>query len=92
MEKKLRFRYDRLADILYIDSRKPYKSQESQELDDDVIVRFNPKTGNIENIEVLFFSTRFFRSDFFELPIELVFHLNKKTNLSQLGKSLKKTG
>jgi hypothetical protein len=34
-----------------------------------VIARLNPQTGDIENIEVLFFSTRLLRSDLFELPV-----------------------
>jgi hypothetical protein len=34
-----------------------------------VVARMNPKTGAVESLEVLFFSTRLLRSDFFELPI-----------------------
>lgn len=69
MEAKLTFRYDRAGDILYIDKRPPYPDQESEELGDEVIARLNPKTGEIENLEVLFFSTRLLRSDLFELPV-----------------------
>ena len=32
-EEKLSFKYDREADILYIDKRPPYSEQESEELD-----------------------------------------------------------
>jgi len=71
MEKRLTFKYDRLADILYIDKTPPYPEQETEELGDDVIVRLNPTTGEIENLEVLFFSTRLLRQDLFELPIEV---------------------
>jgi len=69
MEAKLRFRYDREADILHIDKCNVYPEQESEELGDDVIARLNPATGEVENLEVLFFSTRLLRSDLFELPI-----------------------
>jgi len=69
MEAKLSFRYDREADILHIDKRAPYVDQESEELGDDVIARLNPNNGEIENLEVLFFSTRLLRHDLFELPI-----------------------
>lgn len=69
MDAKLRFEYDREADILYINKRPPYAEQESEELGDDVIARFNPVTGEIENLEVLFFSTRLLRSTLLELPI-----------------------
>jgi uncharacterized protein YuzE len=69
MGEKLTFTYDREADILYISSRPPHPQQESEELGDDVIARINPGTGEIESLEVLFFSTRLLRSDLLELPV-----------------------
>ncbi len=75
MEAKLKFSYDREADILRIDKIQPYKEQETEELGDDVIARMNPKTGDIENLEVLFFSTRLLRGNLFELPILANFKL-----------------
>ena len=69
MEAKLTFQYDREGDILYINKRPPYPEQESAELSDEVVARLNPKTKEIENLEVLFFSTRLLRSNMFELPI-----------------------
>ena len=69
MGPKLSFKYDREADILHIDKCPPYPEQESEELGDEVIARLNPKTGAVENLEVLFFSTRLLRGDLFELPI-----------------------
>ena len=69
METKLSLRYDREADILYIDRLPPYAEQESEEVGDEVVARLNPVTGEVENLEVLFFSTRLFRADVFELPI-----------------------
>ena len=69
MATNLSFRYDREGDILYMDKCPPYPEQESEELGDDVIARVNPRSGEIENLEVLFFSTRLLRSDLFELPV-----------------------
>ena len=69
METKLSFRYDREADILHIDKCLPYADQESEELGDEVIARINPSTHEVENLEVLFFSTRLLRNDLFELPV-----------------------
>ena len=60
MAAMLRFKYDREADILHIDKCPPYAEQES---------RLNPKTGEVENLEVLFFTTRLLRADLFELPV-----------------------
>ena len=54
MAAKLTFKYDREADILHIDKCTPYAEQESEELGDKVIARLNP-TGEVENVEVLFF-------------------------------------
>jgi len=78
MEAKLMFQYDREGDILYINKRPPYPEQESEELTDEVIARLNPKTKEIENVEVLFFSTRLLRSNMFELPITADLHLAGK--------------
>lgn len=69
METKLTFRYDREADILHIDKCPPYATQESEELGDEVIARINPDTDEVENLEVLFFSTRLLRNELFDLPV-----------------------
>ena len=69
MGAELSFKYDRDADILHIDKRSPYPEREAEELGDEVIARLNPNTGEVENLEVLFFSTRLLRSELFELPI-----------------------
>jgi hypothetical protein len=67
MGAKLSFKYDQ-----------PYAAQESEELGDEVIARLNPETGEIENMEVLFFSTRLLRGDLFEIPVEAELHLAKQ--------------
>jgi uncharacterized protein YuzE len=69
MGAKLTFKYDREADILHIDKCAPYPEQESEELGDEVIARLNPQSGEVENLEVLFFSTRLLRSELLELPV-----------------------
>ena len=79
MESKLTFQYDREADILYISKRAPYAEQESEELGDEIIARLNPDSGEVENLEVLFFSTRLLRSNLFEVPIAAEMHLTAKS-------------
>jgi uncharacterized protein YuzE len=69
MADKLTFQYDRVGDILYISKCSPYPEQASEELGDDVIARLSPTTGEIESLEVLFFSMRLLRKDLFELPV-----------------------
>jgi uncharacterized protein YuzE len=58
MDKRLTFRYDKVGDILYIDICPPYAAQESEEIGDEVIARLNPESGEVENLEILFFSKR----------------------------------
>ena len=77
MGTKLSFQYDRTSDILYINTRSPYPEQESEELDNEIIARFNPETDEIENLEILFFSTRLLRKDIFELPISVNMKLDE---------------
>ena len=69
MDAKLIFEYDRQGDILYISTRAPYAEQESEELGDGVVARLNPATGGIENLEILFFSSRVEGERSFELPV-----------------------
>jgi hypothetical protein len=75
MDAKLKIFYDREADILHIDRLRPCAQQESGELEDGVVARMNPETNEIENLEVLFFSTRLLRSNEFELPVLANFRL-----------------
>jgi uncharacterized protein YuzE len=78
MEARLTLKYDREGDILYINKRPPYPEQETEELGEDIIARLNPVTGEVENLEVLFFSTRLLRGDLLELPVMADLHLPAK--------------
>ncbi len=67
---QLTFMYDRQGDILYVNFVPPYAGQESDEIGDGIIARMNPGTGAVENLEILFFSTRFERlGDLLHLPV-----------------------
>ena len=79
METNLTFQYDRDADILCVDTCPPYPEQENEELADEIIARFNPDTGDIENLEVLFFSTRLLREELFHIPISARLQLNRES-------------
>jgi uncharacterized protein YuzE len=74
MGARLRLRYDRAGDILYIDTRPVYAAQDSEELEQDIIARLNPTTGEIENLEVLCFSARLQRDELLELPVSADLH------------------
>jgi hypothetical protein len=70
MEKKLTIRYDEIGDILYIDKVAPYAEQDSEMLEDEVVARTNPKTGEIETLEILFFTKRLSDNKVLELAID----------------------
>jgi uncharacterized protein YuzE len=55
----LAIEYDADGDILHLFAVEPYPEQESDEIGEGVIARMNPATGQVEGIEVLFFSSRF---------------------------------
>jgi hypothetical protein len=69
MATKLTFRYDKIGDILYLDKCLPYKEQDSEMLEDEIVVRLNPKTDEVENIEILFFTKRLEKGETIELPL-----------------------
>jgi hypothetical protein len=56
METPLSFEYDERGDILYINKVPPYPEQETEQLAYNVAARRNPRTGAVENLEVLFFT------------------------------------
>jgi uncharacterized protein YuzE len=82
METTLNFEYDREADILYINTVAPYAEQDSEELGDEIVARLNPTTGEVESLEILFFSTRLLRKSLFELPVVAHLHLAPSQTLA----------
>ena len=77
MEAQLTFEYDREGDILYIGKTAPYPEQESEEVEYGVVARLNPQSGDIENLEILFFSARLLSGEIMRLPVLADFHLAK---------------
>jgi hypothetical protein len=75
MEPKLTFTYDKVGDILSIDRCEPYAGQASEMLDDEIVVRLNPKTAAVENLEILAFSKRLEKGKPIELPLTGELHL-----------------
>ncbi len=67
--------YDAEGDILYLGKSRPYAEQDSEELEYGVIARLNPKSREVENLEILFFSTRMKGGQAVNVPILADFHL-----------------
>ena len=55
MGETLTIEYDKIGDFLFIDVCPPYAEQDSNEIGECLVARFNLETGEIETIEVLFF-------------------------------------
>jgi len=66
----MRFEYDKIGDILYIETVEPYAEQESDELDDEIVARYNPKTGALESLEILWFMHRVDQGAIIEVPVD----------------------
>ena len=77
MEARLIVEYDRTGGILYLGTVSPYPEQESEELDYGVVARLNPQSGDIENVEILFFSSRVASGEALRLPSWLRFAYQK---------------
>lgn len=78
MEAHLTVEYDREGDILYLSRIAPYPEQESEELDYGVVARLNPKSGEVENLEVLFFLARVSSGKPLDLPVRAEFRLPQR--------------
>lgn len=63
METSLSFEYDEVGDILYINKVRPYPDQETEQLAYNVLARRNPRTGVVENLEILFFTRWLLKGD-----------------------------
>lgn len=73
MEKKLKFFFDKKGDVLDIAIGKPKKAI-SRELDNDIVVRIDPKTKEIVGFTILNFEKRFeHRAKEETLPITATF-------------------
>jgi hypothetical protein len=69
--------YDAVGDILYLGKTRPYAEQESEEIDYGVVARLNPSTGEVENLEILFFTARAKNGERLSIPVLADFHLSQ---------------
>ena len=70
MDKKLTIEYDKPSDSLYIYAVPAYAEQDSTEIGDYTVARFNPETHELESLQLLFFSKRLDRDKVLELPVD----------------------
>jgi hypothetical protein len=66
----LAIEYDKPSDSLYMYSVEPYAEQESTEIGDYTVARFNPETHELESLQLLYFSKRLEQGKVLELPVD----------------------
>ncbi len=59
IENELMMGYDREADVLYLSFGEPQKGMTYVEIDNNLIVRLFPQTGQVMGLTILDFSQRF---------------------------------
>ncbi len=69
MDRKLSFDYSTTADVLCIKKCHTYRGQETADIADLIIARFNPDADEIEYLEIIFVSKRMVSRDPFQLNI-----------------------
>ena len=69
MGQRLKITYDQIGDFLFLDVCRPYPEQDSNEIDSAIVARFNPKTGEIETLEILFFESRLKLDNEIRIPV-----------------------
>lgn len=70
----INYLYDKGADIFYITKGKPRNNDISNEVDDGVIARFDPKTKEVKGLTILSFSKRTKKnSQTLNLPFKIAF-------------------
>ena len=70
--------YGLYGDILYLGTMTLCPEQEAKEFDYGVVVRLNPQSGEIENLDILCFSARVPSGGTLQLPILAKFHLSER--------------
>ena len=72
MGETLTIEYDRQGDFLFIDLCRPYAEQDSNEIGESLLARFNLETREIETVEVLFFFSWLEKEDEIHIPVNAI--------------------
>ena len=72
-KKKLNIYYDKGADVLYVSDGKPSARDETFETEDEIVVRKNPKTGEVKGFTILHFLKRGAKGPTVTLPFQFSF-------------------
>lgn len=73
--KHLKVYYDKEADVLYVSHGKPSSLDDTSETEDEVVVRKDPKTGQVKGFTILHFLKRGMnKTAQVKLPFEIEFN------------------
>ena len=75
---QLNYFYDQEADVLYISKGRPLKTDDSDEVDEDVIARYDAITKEIKGLTILNFAKKSKKTQrTIQLPFEIGFYQAK---------------
>lgn len=73
-KKQLHFYYDQEADVLYLSLGKPLETDDSNEIDDGIVARYDAKTKKIKGLTILHAALRTKSGSVpIKLPLEVSF-------------------
>ena len=75
MGETLTIEYDKIGDFLFIDLCRPYAEQDSDEIGESLVARFNLETGEIETVEILFFFAWLRKESEIRIPVNAALRL-----------------
>jgi hypothetical protein len=81
MGTKLNIEYDEPSDTLHIEKCPPYPEQDSDDIGEDILGRFNPSTGDLEAIQVLCFRSRIKEDGSVKVPVTADFKLTVEADV-----------
>lgn len=88
MDNQLSFLYDREADVLYVSKGHP-EYTDYLELDDDFILRLDPKTKEIVGFTVIDFAGRFAQKEKpLSVPLKVTFERARKARVTAERRAL----
>ena len=70
--RQLAIQYDAVGDILFVDLAPRRADQVTDWIEDELVARFNERTGLVENFDVLHFQRRVAAGETVALPLDAV--------------------
>lgn len=81
MGERLILRFDEIGSLMFIEVCAPYAEQDSNEIGESVVARFNLETGEMESVEVLFFDSWLKKKGEIRIPVSASMRPSNSANV-----------